>query len=193
MVDATSTPTPTPTTIPPTNTPTPTPTSTVVPPTPTPSSTSERYYYQGLICGGSIVGTFYSDTNLGDNPGVIYAYSAAAGGTNQCFDNITRIYEVNTNPILAIYGGCNECNGVVNYVAEVYNTNCEWIRTEVVSSGGISAYPLTLTMFYIATAPIEGNVVMKLTSSTYDTAVAFPTINNPYYNTCAEAWAGFNG
>jgi hypothetical protein len=48
-------------------------------------------------------------------------------------------------------------------------------------------------MFYIATAPNEGNVVMKLISSTYDTAVAFPTINNPYFNTCAEAWTAHNG
>jgi hypothetical protein len=202
----TSTPTPTPTNTStpsstimatPTNTPTitltpaitNTPTPTV---TPTQTSTSERYYYQGLICGGSIVGTFYSDTNLGDNPGVIYAYSATAGGTNQCFDNITRIYEVNTNPILAVYEGCNECSGVISYVAEVYNESCQLIRTEVVSAGGISVYPIALTMFYIATAP-EGNVVMKLISSTYDSPVAYPTITGQYYNSCSDAWTAFNG
>ena len=68
------------------------------------------YYYTGLICGGSIVGEFYSDTNEGDNPGIVYAYSATAGGTNQCFDNVSRTYTPNNNPILALFDTCFECN-----------------------------------------------------------------------------------
>jgi hypothetical protein len=86
-----------------------------------------------------------------------------------------------------------ETIGVLNFVAEVYNQSCQLIRTEVVSSGGINVSPLALTMFYIATAPVEGNVVMKLLSSTYDAAVAYPTITGQYYNSCPDAWTAFNG
>lgn len=102
------TPTPTPT---PTITPSPTPTTTVEPPTPTPTPTPTGgpYYYTGLICGGSIVEYFYSNTDLGDNPGVVYAYSATAGGTYQCFDNVNRTSTTTSNPIIAVYGDCVSC------------------------------------------------------------------------------------
>jgi hypothetical protein len=77
----------------------------------TPTETPIRYYYQGLVCGSGIYGEFYSDTNLGDNPGIVYAYSSVAGETNQCFDNVSRIYTLNYNPILAIFDDCSTCLG----------------------------------------------------------------------------------
>ena len=94
--------------VPPTPTPTPTSTST---PTPTPTGTPIRYYYQGLVCGSGIYGEFYSDTNLGDNPGIVYAYSSVAGESNNCFDTVSRIYTPNNNPILAIFDDCSTCLG----------------------------------------------------------------------------------
>ena len=76
----------------------------------TTTTTAGPYYYTGLLCGGSIVGEFYSNTNEGDNPGIVYAFSATAGNTNQCFDNVSRIYTPNNNPILALFDTCFECN-----------------------------------------------------------------------------------
>ena len=90
----------------------PTTTTTTLATTTTTTTEAPKFYYTGLICGGSIVGNFYSDTNLGDNPGIIFAFSAAAGNTNQCFDNVTRTETPNTNPILAVFETCNECNGI---------------------------------------------------------------------------------
>ena len=117
---------------------------------PTPSTGS--FYYTGLICGGSIVGEFYSDTNLGDNPGVIYAYSATAGGTNQCFDNVTRIYTINTNPILAVYGDCLSCNNCSSTQWKIDNsssgTDCFWGGTDCaggVLGGTVGAYSIAYT------------------------------------------------
>ena len=219
VVDATSTPTPTPTTIPPTSTPTPTPSSTtelgqcytyildhLL-------DTSYGVSYKPV--GGTTLNVQFNSISPEQISDGVFAYSVCttveptllntsswpvytsigqtdgitrSGPNGSCSNNLSCFVPTPTPTPTP-----SPTTAVINFVAEVYNTNCELIRTEVVSSGGISAYPLTLTMFYIATAPIEGNVVMKLTSSTYDTAVAFPTINNPYYNTCVEAWAGFNG
>jgi hypothetical protein len=180
--NSTSTPTPTPTR---TSTPTPTPTVTVV----------DYYYYSGILCGGSIVNYFRStDNNLNEHHNVVKAYCAACGGTIQCFDNLTPSLVVNDNDVINSYDDCSTCNGVLNYNVEVYNTSCELIRTEVASSAGINGgNPITLMMYYIATAPVEGNVVMRITSTTYNSPASYPTINLPYYNTCSDAWNAFNG
>ena len=99
---------PTPTPTPTSTTPTPTPTSTTV----TPTSTPQRYYYQGFICGTSTGGQFYSETNLGDVPGIIvFAYSSLGGEVNQCFDNINQITTPNNNPILNTFENCAACTG----------------------------------------------------------------------------------
>jgi hypothetical protein len=90
--------------------------------TTTTTTEAPKFYYTGIICGGSIVGDFYSDTNLGDNPGIVYAFSATAGGTNQCFDNVTRTETPNTNPILNIFEDCNTCNGVTTTTTTVAPT-----------------------------------------------------------------------
>jgi len=60
------------------------------------------------------------------------------------------------------------------------------IGTTVLSSGGINA-GVTLTMFYIA-SNVTGGLVVRLLSTTYDEPNYYPTINLPYYNTCAEAY-----
>jgi hypothetical protein len=119
---STSTSTTSTTTTPPTTT-TSTSTSTS---TSTTSTTTEppKFYYTGLICGGSIVGNFYSDTNLGDNPGIVYAFSATAGNTNQCFDNVSVTTTPNNNPILAIFEDCETCNNPTYYYYAVKKYDC---------------------------------------------------------------------
>jgi hypothetical protein len=101
----TVTPTPTATPIPPTPTPIP-PTPTPIPPTPTPI----HYYYQGVTCNGSTTDYFYSLTDLGDSPGVIYAFSAILG-MNKCFSGVTRTSTTSTNTITQTYSDCNTCTG----------------------------------------------------------------------------------
>ena len=82
---------------------------------PTTTTTADpNFYYQGLICGGGIAGYFRSATNLGDNPGVIYGFSATAGNTNQCFDTVSRIYTPNTNDIIAVFDDCTTCYNTEN-------------------------------------------------------------------------------
>jgi hypothetical protein len=110
------------------------------------------YYYTGLICGGSIVGEFYSNSNLGDTPGVIYAYSATAGGTNQCFDNVNRIYTPNSNPILGVYEDCATCTDCSTTQWKIDNsssgTDCYWGGTDCSSAtlgGTIGAYSIGYT------------------------------------------------
>jgi hypothetical protein len=119
---STSTSTTSTTTTPPTTT-TSTSTSTS---TSTTSTTTEppEFYYTGLICGGSIVGNFYSNTNLGDNPGIVYAFSATAGNTNQCFDNVSVTTTPNDNPILAIFEDCETCNNPTYYYYAVKKYDC---------------------------------------------------------------------
>jgi hypothetical protein len=99
-------------------------------------------------------------------------------------------------------GDCSTCGvtptptptvGVLNYNVEVYDTNCDLIRTEVASCSGIyGGGSVTLMMYYVATAPIEGTVVMRILSTTYSLPDAYPTIIPPYYNSCPDAWVGFN-
>jgi hypothetical protein len=80
----------------------------------------------------------------------------------------------------------------MNYIADVYDTNCQIIDHLVISSSGINGgQPITLTMFYIA-SNLSGNVV-RITATTYDAAVGFPTINLPYYNNCLDAYNSYNG
>jgi hypothetical protein len=99
-------PTTTTTTILPTTT-----TTTTIAPTTTTTTSAEKFYYQGIICGVGTFGQFYSDTNLGDAPGiVVLAYSSIAG-SNQCFDSINKITTPNTNPIIATFDTCETCAG----------------------------------------------------------------------------------
>ena len=110
------------------------------------------YYYTGLICGGSIVNTFYSDTNLGDNPGVVYAYSAIAGGTNQCFDNVNRTTTPTTNPIIAVYEDCLTCYNCSSTVWKINNSanaiDCNWAGTDCAGNavgGTVGAFQIAYT------------------------------------------------
>lgn len=113
---------------------------------------TSSYYYTGLLCGGSIVGEFYSNSNLGDTPGVIYAYSATAGATNQCFDNVTRTYTPNSNPILGVYEDCATCSGCSSTQWKIDNsasgTDCFWGGTDCAGGalgGTVGSYSIAYT------------------------------------------------
>jgi hypothetical protein len=110
--------TPTPTLTPtitrtPTLTPTITPTLTITPtrtPTLTPTLTpgTTYYYYQAILCEGSIVEYFRStDPALTDHCTNIYGWCATCGGGSyQCFDNITSSAIVNTNDVVSCHDNC---------------------------------------------------------------------------------------
>jgi hypothetical protein len=113
---------------------------------------TSSYYYTGILCGGSIVGEFYSNSNLGDTPGVIYAYSATAGGTNQCFDTVTRTYTPNSNPILGVYEDCATCTGCTSTEWKIDNsaggTDVYWGGTDCAGGalgGTVGAFSITYT------------------------------------------------
>ena len=71
---------------------------------PTPTVSQTVYYWEGILCNGSIIEHFRSFTPaLGTN---IYGYCDTCGGTNQCFDNITPSAVVNTNDVIGWYDDC---------------------------------------------------------------------------------------
>jgi hypothetical protein len=81
----------------------------------------------------------------------------------------------------------------LNYLAEIYDSNCYLIETRVLSSGGIDPN-VTLNMFYIASNVIGGNNgVVKLLSTTYADPYYYPTIYDFYYNSCPEANIAMGG
>lgn len=70
------------------------------------------YYYNGLICGGGISGSFRSTlNNLADLGVIVKAFSAIAGNTLQCFDTITPTLTTNTNDVVGTFYDCSTCQG----------------------------------------------------------------------------------
>jgi len=70
-----------------------------------------NYYYQGLLCGGSIVNNFYStESNLVDSGLIVKALCSACGSTVQCFDNITTSTVQTSNPVISTHSDCTTCS-----------------------------------------------------------------------------------
>ena len=74
-----------------------------------------NYYYQGLLCGGSIVNNFYStESNLVDSGLVVKALCSACGSTVQCFDNITTSTVQTSNPVISTHSDCTTCSTAIS-------------------------------------------------------------------------------
>ena len=186
-VTPTGTPTVTPTgtpTVTPTATPEPTPTA-----TPTVTPTPIRYYYEGLICGSGISGQFYSNENLGDTPSVIvYAFSAIAGNTQQCFDTINKIETPNDNPIINTFDDCWTCNGTTPTPTPTATP------TPTPTATGIPTDTPTPTPTVTST-PIPPTVTPTPTPTSTPTATPLPSVYNIEsfgYSTFNEACNSLN-
>ena len=212
VVDATSTPTPTPTTIPPTSTPTPTPSPTtelgqcytyILDHL---SDTSYGVSYKPV--GGTTLNVQFSSISPEQISDGVFAYSVCTTVEPTLLNTsswpvYTSIGQTNGITRSGPNGSCSNnlscfaptptptptpspTVGVLNYNAEIYDSDCNLVGTTVLSSGGINP-GVTLTMFYIA-SNVTGGSVVKLTSTTYAEPNYYPTINLPYYNTCVDAY-----
>jgi hypothetical protein len=142
--------------------------------TSTTSTTTEppEFYYTGLICGGSIVGNFYSNTNLGDNPGIVYAFSATAGNTNQCFDNVSVTTTPNDNPILAIFEDCETCNNPTYYYYAIKEyacaNSCAYVSPDLVGRSSTALSTIDGVYYKLSTDPNVYQIQTTAETTTWD-------------------------